>query len=99
MDIEQQEEGKPEQEVEAVVKRMEAIFQNPNITKVYANSFKTGYSISDVYVILERNGQPDAVLNMSYTCAKSLQLSLGRVIAELEHQTKHSIMVIGDIKP
>lgn len=85
-------------QVEDLRKWMQQAFSDPNIPKVYANSFKAGYSISDVYIILERNGTPDAVLNMSYTCAKSLQQSLSRVIAELEQKTNHTIMVIGDVK-
>ena len=99
MDANTEVQNKTAEQVEELQKWMEQTFSNPSIPKVYANSFKAGYSISDVYVILERNGMPDTILNMSYTCAKSLQLSLGRVIAELEQKTNHSIMVIGDIKP
>lgn len=73
-------------------------FNNPLIPKIYANSYLAGTSSSDAYIILQTNGMPTAVLNMSYTFAKSLQQTLGRMISEFEATTDHEIMVMREIK-
>ena len=48
------------------------------------NGFINTLGTGDITTILERNGEPVAVLNMSYTIAKTLATSLGEVVARLE---------------
>ena len=62
------------------------------IPKLYANGFVTTMGTGDVMVILEHNGRPTGVLNLSYTVAKTLSISLGQTIAKLEEATSHQIM-------
>jgi hypothetical protein len=49
-------------------------------------------------VVLERNGQPVAVLNASYTIAKTLSVLLGNAIAQLEELSGHPIMTTMEIE-
>ena len=84
-------------ELKSMAERVEYSFSSLEVPKLYANGFISGHSRSDVYVVLERNGQPIAVLNMSFTTAKSLQESLAKTISNLEVMTDHVIMTIDDI--
>lgn len=54
------------------------------VPHLYANGFVVTGSNSDVMVALELNGTPVATLNLSFTAAKSLVVSLGGQIAQLE---------------
>ena len=58
--------------------------RDPNVPKLYVNGFINTLGTSDIMTILERNGEPIAVLNMSYTVAKTLATSLGEIVARLE---------------
>lgn len=49
-------------------------------------------------VVLERNGHPVAVLNVSYTVAKTLSMLLGDAIARLEKVSGHPIMTTTEIE-
>lgn len=84
-------------ELKPMAERVEHAFSSPDVPMIYANSFISGHSRSDVYVVLERNGRPVSVLNMSFTTAKSLQESLAKTISNLEVMTDHVIMTIDDI--
>jgi hypothetical protein len=59
---------------------------------LYMNSFKAGITTTDVFVVLQHNGADVAVLNISYTLAKSLKEALQEIIERLERQTGQSIM-------
>lgn len=84
-------------ELKSMAERVEYSFSSPEVPKIYANGFTSGHSRSDVYVLLEQNGQPVTVLNMSFTTAKSLQESLAKTISNLEVMTDHVIMTINDV--
>lgn len=62
------------------------------VSAIYANGFKAGLSAGDVFVVLERNGVEFAVLNMSYTIAKTLAYALDALIKQLETTGKQQIM-------
>ena len=49
-------------------------------------------------VVLERNGHPVAVLNVSYTVAKTLSMLLGNAIANLEELSGHPIMTTTEVE-
>lgn len=49
-------------------------------------------------IVLERNGQPVAVVNASYTIAKTLSVLLGNAIAQLEELSGNSIMTTTEIE-
>jgi hypothetical protein len=67
----------------------------PNIT---FNGMVTSLGTGDVLVVLERNGHPVAVLNVSYTVAKTLSMLLGNTIAKLEELSGHPIMTTTEIE-
>jgi len=84
------EEGRAEEQVKAA-------FGSPTVSKIYANGFYCGRTNSDLFIALQLNGTITTVLNLSYTCAKSLQQTLGKIISDLEIQTDHSIMTMTDV--
>lgn len=59
---------------------------------LYVNGFVNIIGSSDICTVLECNNNAIAVVNMSYTTAKSYALLLGRLIATLEAQTGREIM-------
>ncbi|MGE5446245.1 MAG: hypothetical protein ACM3SR_16890 [Ignavibacteriales bacterium] len=59
--------------------------------------FVTSLGTGDVLIVLERNGRPIALLNTSYTTAKSLVEKLGGLITVLEQKTGNPIMTIDEI--
>jgi hypothetical protein len=72
--------------------------ESPDIPKLYANGFMTGYSNSDLIVILQQNGMPIASLNLSFTTAKSLALKLGNLIKDIEMMSGQAIMTTDDVE-
>ncbi|PCJ55360.1 MAG: hypothetical protein COA73_13645 [Candidatus Hydrogenedentota bacterium] len=71
---------------------------NPNAVGLYANGVMVGHTASDIAIILQRNGINDAVLNISFTTAKSLVGELQKAIKRIEEKTGHEIMTIQYIK-
>ena len=64
---------------------LKVALQREDVPKIYANGFSVGLSNADVIVILQRFGQnPVAVVNLSYTLAKTLAQRLGRLVSEFE---------------
>lgn len=63
-----------------------------DLPKFYVNGFVNFYGPSDVGVLLKANDQPVALLNMSYTVAKSLSQKLIGMIEDFERQTGREIM-------
>lgn len=68
-----------------------------NAPQIYFNGFASGLGNGDVNCVLERNGQPVAVLNMSFTLAKTLAVSLGSIISQVEERAGRDIMTTHDI--
>ncbi len=60
--------------------------------RLYANGFSLGTGNADLVTVLQLNGVPIAVLNMSYTLAKTLGESLLVAVKELEDKTGNEIM-------
>jgi hypothetical protein len=59
--------------------------QRDNVPKVYANGFGLGLSNADVFIVFQRFGNnPAAVVNLSYTLAKTLAQRMGALVSELE---------------
>ena len=65
---------------------------------IYFNGFVNMAGIGDVVTVLERNGEPVAILNMSFTVAKTLSIALGMVIARLEEQSGREMLTTADIE-
>lgn len=68
------------------------------VPQLYFNGLVNAMSNGDVMTVLERNGAPIAVLNMSFTMAKSLSVALGQMVAQLEQMSGREIMTTLDIE-
>lgn len=77
--------------------QIQTAIASSNIPKIYANGFICAQTTSDVFVVLQANGQTNAILNLSYTAAKSLANDLKQMIVALEKQTGHQIMTVNEI--
>ena len=64
---------------------LKAAVDDPEIPKLYANSFSVALTNADIIIVLQRFGQrPVAVVNMSYTLAKTLAQRLGALVSKFE---------------
>ena len=72
--------------------------KDAHVPEIYINGFVNGLGNGDVYTVLERNGTPVAILNMSYTLAKTFAVSLGGVIAQLEARSGRDMLTTSDVE-
>lgn len=70
---------------------------NDAVKKIYTNGFSLGLGNADTYFILLNNGQPVAVVNMSYTLAKTLHQRVGQMIAEFETRVERPMLTTDEI--
>ena len=63
-----------------------------DVPRIYANGFGIGVGNADVVVVLQLNGVPVSVLNLSYTLAKTLAQKLGTVISEFEQNAAQNLL-------
>ena len=83
-----------EQQIEAARSKLQGAFSQPEVPKIYANAFVSGYNNADFIVMLECNGIPVGVLNLSYILAKSLAQNILSSATEIENETGQSILTI-----
>ena len=67
------------------------------IPKLYANGFISFASNADIGVVLQLHGRPVALLNMSYTLAKTLSRRLAGIIEEIESDTERNFLTTDDV--
>ena len=72
--------------------------RDPDVPKIYFNGFINGLSSGDIVSVLELNGQPVAVLNMSFTVAKTLVQSIGSIVADLEEKGGRTMLTTKDVE-
>jgi hypothetical protein len=72
--------------------------ENSAVVRLYANGFMLGLSNADAYILLQQFGKPTAIINMSYTLAKTLSLRLGRLVAEWETRTGQQLVTTEKIE-
>ena len=70
----------------------------PDVPAIYFNGFATRLSNGDIAVALERNGKAAGMLNMSYTVAKTLSISLSQAIAQLEELSGRDMLTTTEIE-
>lgn len=75
---------------------MNSAITDPNVPKIYANGFATGVGNGDTLIVLQQNSRPVAVLNLSFTVAKTLALKLGNVIKGVEDKANTVILTTDD---
>lgn len=63
----------------------------------YFNGFSCGLGIGDIILVLKRNNKNVAVLNTSYTVAKTLVDKLNGIITDLEKKAKTTILTTDEI--
>ena len=67
--------------------------QRPDVPKIYANGFSVALSNADMMVVFQRYGDnPVAVVNLSYTLAKTLAQRLGQAVQEFESKIDQTIL-------
>jgi hypothetical protein len=83
----------PETKRKQVTQLVEGAVADEKVPKIYTNGFALGFSNADVMIVLNRFGQrPVAVVNLSYTLAKTLAQRLGVLISEFESKAKQSML-------
>jgi len=70
---------------------------NTAIPHLYFNGFSTTLSTGDILIVLKQNDVPVAVLNASYTVAKTLVQKVGGVIDKLEKITGNTVMTTDNV--
>jgi hypothetical protein len=68
------------------------------VPQIYFNGFINMLGTADIGVLCERNGKPVAVLNMSYTVAKTLAVALGQTIGDLEQKTGKEMLTTMEVE-
>jgi hypothetical protein len=77
--------------------RLKNALESPEVPVLYVNGFVNSMTSGDVLTVLERNGRPVAVLNMSFTVAKTLSVGLGSTIAQLEEGAGQSMLTTQEV--
>src|SRR5664279_1609004 len=67
-----------------VVEIVQAALGDASVPKLYANGFAVGLTNADVVIAFQLQGKPAAILNLSFTLAKTLAQRLSGVVSELE---------------
>ena len=78
--------------------RIESAKTNENIPNIHFNGFISSLGTGDVFIVLENNNKPVAILNASYTVAKTFAAKLNGLIARLEERSGNSIMTTDEIE-
>lgn len=78
--------------------QVQTAMASPAVPKIYANGYIIGQTVSDSFILLQQNGHPISILNLSFTAAKSLSIGLKNMIEQLESDTGQSIMTTDLIK-
>ena len=77
---------------------LDKALNDDNVPKVYANGYSTATGQGDIALLFQRNGKAVSVLNLSFSVAKTLALTLGQTIKDLENKTENNIMTVHDIQ-
>ena len=83
---------------EVKLEHIKKALASPDVPKYYANGFANGLGIGDIVITFSNNFSPVAVLNLSYTMAKSLSIRLAELIKSLEESTGNTIMTTDEIQ-
>lgn len=77
--------------------RLERALNSPT-PRIYANTFLASMTSGDVLILLESNGSPVAVLNLSLTVAKTLGAALSGTISTIEARMERPIMTSSELE-
>jgi hypothetical protein len=76
----------------AYADEIQKALESTNLPEFYANNFVVNLGTGDVMLIMNRNNKQVAMVQMSYTVAKSLSEALAGLIKKLEDRTDSKIM-------
>ncbi len=85
-------------EEDKVIKAIENALEDDNIPKIYANSFACALGVGDISIVLQNGIKSEALLNLSYSSAKTLSILIQELIGFLESKSKNEIMTTSQIK-
>jgi hypothetical protein len=91
----------PTDEVKNPQEKLKEVIQKAiesNIETIYFNGFTNSVGVGDVVIVLHRNGKPIAILNASYTVAKSLAIKLNELIGFLESKTDQKMLTTDQVE-
>ncbi len=77
---------------------MDKAMKDENTPKLYGNNFFIALGTGDVSLLLRNSNKDIAIINLSYTTAKSLSLKLQDIISFLENKSKTKIMTSTEIE-
>ncbi len=75
-----------------IIDTLNSALSNDEVPKIYANSFLCALGSGDIAIVLKNGIRDEAVLNLSYSAAKTLSLNLQELIGYLEVKSKNEIM-------
>ncbi|MDP2644200.1 MAG: hypothetical protein Q8P24_04625 [Desulfobacterales bacterium] len=78
--------------------QIESAINDPELPKVYSNSFSCALGFGDTVILFKNGSKPVALLNMSFTTAKTLAIKIQDLIARLENTSGNKIMTTGEIE-
>jgi hypothetical protein len=84
--------------LEMIEMEIQGALHDENLPHLYVNGFSTTLGSADVIVVMKHNNKPVALVNMSYTIAKTLSQKLGDSISTLEKLTGNTIMTTDHIQ-
>lgn len=95
-----QEQSKPQEldQANALNQLINLALESDSVPKIYCNGFTNAVGNSDVMVVLQQNGKPAGVVNMSFTIAKTLSQSLKEIIDSIESKSNQNIMTTHEVE-
>ncbi|MFH1114471.1 MAG: hypothetical protein V1792_11165 [Pseudomonadota bacterium] len=73
------------------------LLKDPNVAKLYINGLTVGLSLSDVFMVVNSGPMPVAVVQMSFTTAKTMMQTLSQLINDFEKQTEQPLLTMHEI--
>ena len=87
-----------EEQMQAAQEKVGVALNDPNVPKIYVNAFLSGYNNTDFTLLLQSNGKPAAILNLSYPLAKTLAQSILGTISGLENLSGQKFLTMEDME-
>lgn len=72
--------------------------ESDTVPKIYCNGFTNAVGNSDIMIVMQQNGKPSAMVNVSFSVAKTLSQSLKEIIDTLEKKSKQKIMTTHEVE-
>ena len=88
----------PEYQEQAKMQKMiEEVMASEQIINIYGNAFICFNTNADMGIIIQKNNKAIAIINLSYSTAKTLGEKLTNMVRDFEKTTDHTIMTINII--